>query len=56
MIILQRQFSFLIGIWFVLYFIVISILTIVEYRNQKKNTTTNGTLQKAGNADEDVSQ
>ena len=48
MFILQRQFPFSIGIWFALYFIVISILTIAEYRKQKKNTTANSTLPKAG--------
>lgn len=48
MFILQRQFPFSIGIWFVLYFIVIGILTIAEYRKQKKNTTANSGLPKAG--------
>jgi Ca2+/Na+ antiporter len=47
MFILQRQFPFSIGIWFVSYFIVISILTITEYRKQKKNTTANSSLPKA---------
>ena len=44
MLILQRQFAFAIGIWLTLYFIVISILTIAEYRKLKKNTTANRTL------------
>jgi hypothetical protein len=48
MYIIQRQFPFSIGIWFALYFIVISILTIAEYRKRKKNTTANSTLPKAG--------
>lgn len=48
MFILQRQFPFSIGIWFILYFIVISILTVAEYRKQKKNTTANKRLTQAG--------
>ena len=48
MFILQRQFPFSIGIWYSLYFIVISTLTIAEYRKQRKNTTANSTLPKAG--------
>jgi hypothetical protein len=38
MFILQKQFPFTIGIYFISYFIIISILTITEYRKQKKKT------------------
>ncbi len=38
MFILQKQFPFTIGIYFISYFIIISILTIIEYRKQKKKT------------------
>ena len=36
MFILQRQFPYSIEIWFALYFMAITILTIIEHRKQKK--------------------
>lgn len=35
MFILQKQFPYTIGIWFILYFIVTGILTIAEYKKRK---------------------
>lgn len=36
MFILQKQFPFTIGIYFISYLIIMSILTMIEYRKQKK--------------------